>query len=201
VTDSDQDFSQDVKRAVLLGTYIAHWGMPKTRRVISSADGMGRIELYDFPASHLTGGIARLATIGVSDAFSQRDGESGIELLFAWLPNSTLEPLAAIEDLVLDAAVYVHLERMREQGVVLRLERGLASVEARKFLLDEPLAEEKSVVTIGLGAAHIHLLWLVPLFDDEAAFVSARGIDQFDEARRYSAQNLFRLNRSSILRP
>lgn len=76
--------------------------MPKTRRILSGV--RSRIELYWFPASRTTGGVDRLAS--VSDAFNQKSGESGIELLFAWLPLSTHASFESLQDLVFDASVY-----------------------------------------------------------------------------------------------
>src|SRR5689334_20886395 len=146
MSDSNKTFSRDVKRTMILGAYIRNWGMPKNRRIISKT--RKSIELYNFPSSQQSGNLERLATVGVSDAFDQGAGESGVEVFFAWQPDPSVVTTDEIEDLVLDVAVHIFGAGIKEYGTVLDVARKPQALDADRVLLDEPLTERKSLAKI-----------------------------------------------------
>lgn len=197
-SDSDCQFSADVKRAVALGTYISLWGMPATRRIVTGADSC--VEVYLFPASGQTGGVHRLATVSLSP-----DGQDEMEFLFAWMPTDSETEggmpadLEAYEDLVLDAAVHCQERGGAEPGLVIAPSRRPEAMAPTCLLLDEPLTEDETLAQLHLDNQHLPVYWLVPLFEDEVALVAEEGPEAFDAVRQASTQNLFQMHRASML--
>ncbi len=77
-------FEFDIRRTIILSSYIKHWGMPEFRRIMSK-DG-DAVELYTFPGDL----IQRYATVGLSSCNISNSTQCNTELFLA-VPKHIVE--------------------------------------------------------------------------------------------------------------
>jgi len=194
---AERQLAFDVKRAIVLGTYIDHWGFPTSRAVVRAEDQV--LELYSFPAEEKSGGVDRIATVGVSDAFDQGAGKSGIELVLPWHAHPERTVGEDLIPVVEDAATRIYRERTLDQGFFLPAPRRPRWLAASMLLIDEPVDEPASLATIPFAAAHVHVLRVVPIYSPEARLIDAQGLDAFDDLLKQSGCNVLDLERRSLV--
>ena len=119
--------------------------------------------------------------------------------MFAWLPDSSNHPLRSIQDVALDVAAYLRDKRIREDGFVIQALRNPVPLAATMMLIDEPLTEKDTLKTIALNGEIVNIAWVVPVFPNEAEWIRLHGMASFDQLREQSSQNLFRLDRRSMI--
>ena len=178
--DTDEAFTNDVRRSVLLSTYIRCWGMP-LHRVISRHTDTGHVlEVYVFPAREGQP-IARFATVGVS-AHVCATGTIDKELLMALPSDLGGATQDEVINFVLDIATYVIYSREDVEPPFVVPETPLAprAWTTRALLVDQARGEPDELGEIGLGDGEVELLWVIPVHLSEYGFIKAFGIPAFD---------------------
>lgn len=179
--DVDATFTLDVRRSIILGTYLQHWGMCSYRIVAQVRQR--RVETYLFPQSEQR--VARLATMGLSGQNAD-ENTPGCELLLVLpqdLAGATFELACAV---LLDFAVRAMDERwVLRDGAAFSLSSVTPWGQAAVLLLDAP----EDVTPLHVGAQHVDVLWVVPVFEDEQHWIAEHGVESFlerDEASEWS---------------
>jgi hypothetical protein len=196
--DSVDEFTFDLRRTLLLSSYIEEWGMPKTR-VTTQKEGEFPIEAYLFPGE---GGqkITRISTIGLS-AQKKVGKPVNYELLFV-LPNDLGGARRdEVFNYLLDISVYSLRNDVSFGCETLIAESALApkgwSVKA--ILVDEARGESEEFESMHVGAQHVALLWLVPIYRNEYYEIREHGIDSFDRYCQKSSFSLVDVSRPSVV--
>ncbi|MCP3064168.1 suppressor of fused domain protein [Myxococcus sp. K38C18041901] len=176
--DSPELFQQDLRRTVVLGAYLRHWGMPRDRQRFSRQTDV--IEVYFFPAT-AESPVARFATVGAS-SFAREGGARSEFLLVlpADLGGATFEEVAGF---LMDFVVHSRRDDVKvEPGrAIPPSERVPKAWPTRALLVDEAVGEDEEFGGLHLGPQHIELCWLVPLHEAEYAFIQKEGFDAFSE--------------------
>ena len=189
---------RDIKRAVLLSTYMQHWGMPESRTI--SSKGNEKIEIYSFPPMNKSS-LHRFATIGVSEA-KQADGMSAYYDFMMVLPrllgDSSEEEVVSF---MMDAVAYSLNQRESLQEGMTIPETSLApkNWKPKALLIDTPRAESEELSEYHIGGKIITLYWLVPIHKDEYELILNQGIDSFDYLCEQSELSLAEINRKSFV--
>ena len=197
--DSDDLFTQDVMRAVLLAAYMRQWGMPSRRTRAYHPKDDHLIDVYVFTESAAMP-VHRFVTACAS-WFSDQPASEGKELMLA-LPDGLG---GATEDevcrFVLDVAAYLRARRRGEEPPMTVPETPLAprAWKARALLIDEVRGESEELASIAIGAVEVELLWVVPIFASEYAFIKAEGFEAFDEKAQDAELSLVDVDRSAFV--
>lgn len=169
----------DIRRTLILGVYIRHWGMPEYRWI--SRHENHAIEVYSFPPRK-DEVVHRFATVGVSGV----NGEDGNPATYEFcmiLPDELCG--ASDEEVVhfmLDIAVHGYRKDVRcgVGATVPETELMPAKWIPKALLLDELRGEPEELSHIQIGDQCIDLLWLVPIYGDEYELIKSKGLDAFD---------------------
>ncbi|QSQ12529.1 suppressor of fused domain protein [Myxococcus landrumensis] len=194
--DSPELFQHDLRRTVVLGAYMRHWGMPLDRQRFSRQTDV--VEVYLFPAT-AESPVARFATVGAS-SFAREGGTRSEFLLVlpADLGGATFEEVAGF---LMDFVLY-----SRRDDVMVQPGRGVPpsplvpkSWPTRALLVDEAVGEDEEFERLHLGPQHIELWWLVPLHEAEYAFIQKEGFDAFSELLDASDSSPAEVHRPSLV--
>jgi Suppressor of fused protein (SUFU) len=169
----------DIRRTLILGVYMRHWGMPEYRWISRREDHA--IEVYSFPPRK-DGVVHRFATIGVS-AENRGDGTPANYELCMILPDELAGASAdEVVSLMLDVAVHSYRKDVRCSVGATIPETPLmpAKWPPKALLFDELRGEPEELSHISVGDRCIELLWLVPIYGDEQELIKREGIDAFD---------------------
>jgi len=194
----DGGFEFDVRRSILLGGFIKHWGMPEWRVVARKGDEA--IEVYLFPGAN-TEKVARIATVGLSSSRREGEGVADYELLFV-LPRDLCGcGFDAVAAFVLDVAAYSLSRGVSFDVGSVVPETRLAPVQwsARALLVDEPRGEQEEIAVFHVGAQHVELRWVVPIYASELQAILANGVGEFDRACESVGCSLSNPCRDSVL--
>lgn len=195
----EKALSFDIKRSIMLASYIKHWGQPSKRTVSrKNADEIG-IEVYEFPA--VKDEIYRIATIGVSSQELAPNQMANWELLMC-LPDTLVG--AASEHIVhylLDVMAYSLRSDVEFKIGAMIPESPLAphAWNTKAILVDEARGEAEEMSSFQIGAQQVDLLWLVPLTGTEYQFIKQKGIDEFDRIDAESEVSLLDVSRKSLV--
>lgn len=169
----------DIRRTLILGAYMRHWGMPEFRWISRREDHA--IEVYSFlPRKDEV--VHRFATVGVS-AVNREDGKPANYELFMTLPHELGGASAdEVVSFMLDVAVYSYRKDVRCSVGATVPETPLMPAQWRPkaLLFDELRGEPEELSHILIGAQSIEVLWLVPIYGDERELVVSEGIEAFD---------------------
>ncbi|AGC48774.1 hypothetical protein MYSTI_07502 [Myxococcus stipitatus DSM 14675] len=194
--DSPELFQHDLRRTVVLGAYLRHWGMPLDRQRFSRETDI--VEVYLFPAT-AESPVARVATVGAS-SFAREGGTRSefLLVLSADLGGATFEEVAGF---LMDFVLY-----SRRDDVEVQPGRAVPpsplvpkSWPTRALLVDEALGEDEEFERLHLGPQHIELWWLVPLHEAEHAFIQKEGFDAFSELLDASESSPAEVHRPSLV--
>ena len=177
----DGSLASDTRRAVILGTYVRLWGVPETR-VVLRREADPPIEIYRFPAGDSP--VARLATCGLSAQARAHDLGQGWELLL------TLPPDWGGGGGAERASRYLADLATRSLGTDVRPRQGTTTRGSRlapegwppALLLDEPLGEPEELAVLHVGSQHVEILWVIPVFAEEADRILVEGPDWLHHA-------------------
>ncbi len=192
----DADF--DIKRSVILGAYIHAWGLPASRLTFTG-ESKGRVEVYLFPSK--TGSlVSRIATVS-----SRRDWSGnavhGAEFLFV-LPTDLVHSIFdEVANLIVAIVSRTHEHgHAAKVGELFRIADGLLkSWPMRNVVSDLLLGEPDEVSSFQIGAEHIHLWWLVPVYDSEADLIRKEGVEALDELKEHAELSVVDVRRSPLL--
>ena len=199
LTDTDVAFTNDVRRSVLLATYIRCWGMPM-HRVLSRHRETGHVlEVYLFP-SHEGVPLARLATVGVS-SHACPTGTLDKELLMVLPADLGGATQDEVINFMLDIAAYA-IHTREDIGPPFTVpETPLAPREwvPRALLVDQARGEPEELEEVELGNSEVEVLWVIPIHASEYRFIKASGIDAFDELANKSELSLVDIGRPPLV--
>ncbi len=182
----------DIRRTIILGAYMRHWGMPEWRRLLLSADKSDKIELYYFPAGSADV-PARFATVGLSacsyDPSGNRIDAEWMLALECELGGESIERVCGyVADLL------VHHIRNAPNTVLPRLMPPSALAPGKwtttALLLDEPRGEAEELEYFNIGDQQVALVWVLPITPSEAAMIADEGVESFDVYAEESEHSL-----------
>lgn len=186
---------------MILSRYITAWGQPKERVVSRNDAAMARIEVYSFPANEQTR-VHRVATVGVSTLISLRTKcPMDAELLFVLPSDLGGASFEAVADYALDIAVFGTRENVWfEVGRVFpESERAPQTWRPRALLIDEPRGEAEELSEFVIGRRNVALLWVIPVFESEAALIASKGLAAFDELEQRADVSVADVRREPLL--
>ncbi|WP_339256347.1 suppressor of fused domain protein [Paenibacillus sp. FSL R5-0713] len=176
-----EQFSMDIRRTFLLGSYINEWGMPELRTVLSKPNRGIYIEIYYFPpTAHAD--IARFATVGLSQACRPSGEKVASEWMLALQSNLGGECVERVNSYMADLISH-HIENVPDSTVprvMTPSELAPSRWTVTAFLLDELRGESESLEQIYVGHETIPLLWAIPITSYEANLLLSVGLDEFD---------------------
>ncbi len=168
----------DIRRSIILSSYIKHWGEPEFRQIMSKDDKA--VELYTFRGDL----IQRYATVGLSSCVLSNGAQCDTELLLAVPSHIVEEQSEAIVNYIFDISSYLleTLGKNAEAEVVVPESPLAPSGWPKALLFDQPCGEPEELACFHVGAQHVNLLWVVPIFGTEYDLIKTKGIESFDEA-------------------
>ncbi|WP_341279095.1 suppressor of fused domain protein [Paenibacillus sp. FSL H8-0537] len=178
--NENERFTFDVRRSILLGAYMAQWGMPEYRVVLSRAESGVYIEMYLFPDR---GGVSRFVTIGLSNTFHKSGQPVASEWMLALPSDLGGEKQERIFHYFADLIAH-HIEKASSSSVPLVMGSSALAPDnwnAKALLIDELRGESDSLEELKVGDEVFPLLWAVPITEKEAAIILEKGIEDFDE--------------------
>ncbi|MBC3876122.1 suppressor of fused domain protein [Undibacterium flavidum] len=196
--NDDGALAFDVRRTVLLASYIQAWGMPHSRTI--SEKGNHRVEVYFFPSKD-DDVINRYATIGLSGHVSDTGKVLDWELFMAVPSDNAGATIDEIIFFILDVMAF-----SQRKDVPFKI--GMAFAESplmpqqwrsRAFLIDEPRAEPESLSEIKLGSEVVKLFWIIPIYKNEYEAIRDGGIEKFDKGEAASSWSPADPSRPSFL--
>jgi Suppressor of fused protein (SUFU) len=196
--DTRRAFARDVRRSIMLATYIKFWRMPDQRRV--SRKGDDTVEVYSFPASEDTR-VHRFVTIGASTV-PRQDGRAASFELFMALPSDLGgAPFNAVTSFLLD--VFVHGLRsdvVYSNGYTIA-PTALAPPQwgATALLFDEPTGEPEEIATFHIGPTHVNVYWVIPIYASEFQLIQRDRVDAFFALAQSSDASLADPNRPPLV--
>ena len=178
-TEDPASLAYDVRRSIILSSFISEWGFPVTWEPCRLATGC--VEIYSFEPVQPQR-VARVATVGVSSLVRADGKRLPYELMLA-LPHDLAG--ASVDDItvMLMNIVSAHFSGNFELTV-----DALANVSAftpttwstTHIWIQEPLAEPETLTPWNINGQEVELLWLIPLFSSEATYICKNGTEAFD---------------------
>jgi len=183
----------DIRRSLLLSNFIAEWGYPRDRKVISR-DGAAPIEIYLF----IDKKIVRFVTIGLSAQSSESSYQ--FEILFASGHDMAGSSLGYAMDYILDIAAHAVENPSKFKAPSLLPPSPMAPKPWRmnSMLIDTARGEPEHFDNIPILDGNVKLLWLIPLYKKEFDFISKEGIEAFDALCAQQELSVLDLNRESF---
>ncbi|SFF16838.1 Suppressor of fused protein (SUFU) [Paenibacillus algorifonticola] len=176
----NERFTFDVRRSILLSAYMAQWGMPEYRVILSKTESNVYIEMYLFPDR---GGVSRFVTIGMSNTCHKSGQPVASEWMLALPSDLGGEKQERIFNYFADLIAH-HIENATDASVPLVMSSSALAPEnwnAKALLIDELRGESDSLEELTVGSEVFPLLWAVPITEKEAAIILEKGIEHFDE--------------------
>ena len=196
----DQLLVNDIRRAMLLGDYIRHWGQPSSRTLSQKAGVAAAVEVYVFPPDEQTN-VYRFATVGVS-AQPQANGETAQWELLLCLPADLG---GADEQQVIHYLLDIMAYSLRDDVNFVIGNRfpvsplAPSSWTTKALLLDEPRGEPEEMANYQIGQQAVDLIWLIPITAGEKQFIDDNGLEDFDDLVEKSEDSILDVNRPSMI--
>ncbi len=188
----------DIRRSILLASYLQHWGQPLNRSISMKEGSLLGVEVYEFPAQN--DGVHRFATIGVSCQTLDSGSSANWELLFCLPPGLGGADATSVVDYQLDIMAYsLRAEVDMKVGTLIPVSTLAPNAWTTKALLvDEARGEAEEMYFHSIGRKRVELLWLVPLTGSEYDLVKSKGVDAFDRLEAESHVSLLDVNRDGM---
>ncbi|WP_128102749.1 suppressor of fused domain protein [Paenibacillus sp. DCT19] len=178
---NEERLSLDIRRTFLLGSYMAEWGMPQFRIILSKPERNVYVEIYYFPAKTQSD-VARFVTVGLSQATRPSGDLVAAEWMLALQSDLGGEHVERINTYLADLISH-HIENVPNSSIPRVMPPSNiapAGWNATALLIDELRGENESLEQIHVGQEMIPLLWVVPITPYEADLILNQGIDHFD---------------------
>lgn len=197
--DSVSQFNFDIRRSCLLSTYMAEWGIPKSR-VIASHSTRFPVEVYFFDGGQ-DQNVVRFSTVGLSAHRKSGDRAFDHELLFVLPKDLGGASTSDVFNYLLDISAYALRDDVKFGVESLIKESTLApeSWNPKAIFIDEARGESESFEKMHVGTQHVSLLWLVPIYNNEYHQILVNGIDSFDRLCDKSEFSLVDVARPSVV--
>jgi hypothetical protein len=205
---SDEQFSFDIKRSIILAEYIKCWGMPEARNLMAQSKEPGDylsnntmpVELYVFPGEDMDQ-VTRVATIGLSSCKFHDEKACNNELLMVLPFDIVDDQLGSVSQYIFEISNYI----VNTLGRNIKSEDLMAEVESapadwpNALLFDDPRGEPNELNYFHIGMQHVTLSWVVPIFGSEHKLIKTSGIESFDAAVENSETSLVEVRRDACV--
>ncbi len=201
LSEIDQTLVNDIRRSIILGKYIEHWGLPKFRTCCRKSEGEDpvAVEVYQFPSRK--DGVYRFATVGISGQKTDYGTIAHWEFLLA-VPEDLG---GASEDKVVHYICDIMAYSLEDgvsvcEGETIP-ETKLAPEEwsTNAIFFSEALGEPEELSCFHIGAQHVDLIWLVPVTESERLYITDHSLEEFDKKVESAEYSLIDVNRPSII--
>ena len=178
--NEEQQLVYDIRRTIILGGYMRHWGMPDTRTI--SRRGDESVEIYSFPPK-FGGKVHRIATVGLSSQVRESGEVASYELCMVLPEGLGGATKDQVTSFIMDVAAYSLRRDVRFEIGRMIPETPLMPTSwlPRALLLDEPRGEPEEIASFQVGSQRVALIWLVPIHTDEYELIARAGLEAFDE--------------------
>lgn len=179
----DQQATLDIRRSIILGSYIRHWGAPQKRSVFTIFDQLFSVEIYAFSCEG-NFDICRFATFGMSSQkFNGKFDYFNYELLFVFSYDFCGSSYEGVLDYIRDMILHcVENGTQLKSGSTFGVSpRAPAQWKQKALLVDEPRGEAEELDVFPIGERLVSLLWVIPIYESEADFIKKHGIERFDD--------------------
>jgi hypothetical protein len=201
--NSDETFSLDVKRSIILAEYIKCWGMPEARSLMLQSEMSHNemsVELYLFPGEDMDQ-VSRVVTIGLS-ACEFPDGKICNNELLMVLPFDVAEDeWHAVSEYIFELSSYIvnSLGRNIQTEDLKQVTDTAPEGWPKALLFDDPRGEPNELNHFYIGMQHVTLSWAVPIFASEYELIKGQGIEAFDAAVENAEMSLVEVRRESCV--
>lgn len=194
--DSDATFERDVRRSIVLGAFVTHWGMPELRKRFQN--GTDLVEVYFFPGTPAQK-VSRVVTVGCSGFV--KEGHTRSEFLFVLPKSLGGAQWDEVADFLMDVVAYFqrYSVRIEESATIPESQLAPKSWATRALLVSSPTGEPEALEDLHVGSQHVRLWWLVPIHAAEQKMIAADGLDGFDELIRASDTSLVDIDRPPLI--
>ena len=188
----------DIRRTIILSSYMKHWGMPEYRKIISRDNET--IELYSFPCAD-NEFVSRFATVGLSSCHFKNAESCHSELMLIVPKEIALKQSEELSDYIFDVMAYILDTLGRTVSFEDLIPENPLAPEGwpKALLFDEPRGEPEELNCFQIGSQHVELLWLIPIFGSEYRLIKENGIGKFDEALESIELSLVDVRRDSCV--
>ena len=197
--EKERQLSFDIRRSILLYSYIKHWGQPSRRTISTKKGNPDRVEVYEFPPQQ--DGVYRIVTIGVSSQPINNYRCANWELLFCLPETLGGANSVSVVNYLLDIMAY-----SLRSDVDMKIGTTIPETKfapdpwsTRAILVDEARGEAEEMATFAIGEQNVDLLWLVPITRKEMDYIKQNGLEAFDRLEAKSHFSLLDVNRLGIL--
>jgi len=192
--NSDEQFSFDIKRSIILAEYIKCWGMPEARNCMPHMP----VELYVFPGEDMDQ-VTRVVTIGLSSCKFVDDKTCNNELLMVLPFDVADDQWDSVSKYIFELSNYIVNTLGRNvKSEDLKEETDSAPEGWPKALLfDDPRGEPSELNQFYIGMQHVMLSWVVPIFGSEYDLIKTSGIESFDAAVTEAEVSLVEVRRDT----
>jgi hypothetical protein len=198
VNTEENKLVQDLKRTIILGSYIREWGLPDYRIISSKEDSL--IEIYSFPPLP-NNKVWRIASIGMSNVAKSIGQLIDFELFMTLPSDLGGVKFQEVANFIMDVfahslkpSVIFDAGKTIEETILMP-----SKWMPRAVLLDEPLGEKAELETFLVGLQKIRLLWVVPIYGIEQRLIVESGIEAFDKLQEKSEFSLVDVERPCLL--
>jgi len=206
--NSDDQFSFDIKRSIILAEYIKCWGMPEARNLMlqskENGDSLSHkkmpIELYVFPGEDMDQ-VTRVATIGLSSCKFHDDKSCNNELLMVLPFDVADDHWESVSGYIFEISNYIVNTLGRNVKTEDLKEESDSAPEGwpKALLFDDPRGEPNELNQFYIGMQHVTLSWLVPIFASEYELIKNSGIESFDAAVTDAEVSLVEVRRDACI--
>lgn len=192
------DLEYDIFHSVMLSHYIHHWGRPSFKKNISK-NGHIPISVYCFENSINNKNVVYFSTIGVSFQ-KKKDNFFQKQEFFIVLPKISIKDIHVIMDYLLDICTHIihNCDYQKPPSLI----KSFVAPENWGFdwiLIDEPLGESEDFLQIPtLFEFKPDILWIIPIYENEAIFIKNNGIESFENICKEKSIDVIDLNRDLI---
>jgi len=194
--NSDEQFSFDIKRSIILAEYIKCWGMPEARNLMPDMP----VELYVFPGEDMDQ-VTRVVTIGLSSCKFGDDKSCNNELLMVLPFDVVDDQWESVSNYLFELSNYI-VNTLGRSVKTEDLKEGSDSAPEgwpSALLFDDPRGEPNELNQFYIGMQHVTLSWVVPIFSSEYDLIKTSGIESFDAAIENAEVSLVEVRRESSI--
>lgn len=186
----EKQLEADIRRTIILGAYLKHWGMPDSR-ITSSRQGEV-VEVYSFPPMSEGGKVHRVASVGMSGVRRADGARVSYELLLTLPRDMGQVSFEEAASFLMDVFAYSLRADVSfaEGNVIPETPLMPKHWNPRAILIDEPRGEPEELSNFQVGGQDVHLLWVVPIYRSEYELILRDGLDDFDRRCEQSEWSL-----------
>lgn len=197
--EKENQLSFDIRRSILLSSYIKYWGQPSNRIISLKENSSFGVEIYEFPPNKDS--IFRFSTIGLSAQKVNNKDFSNWEFLFCLPEDIGRNDNSVTKNYLLDIMAYSLRSDVKIQIGTTIPESNLAPKpwKTKAILIDEARGEPEEMSCFKIGHQEVNLFWLIPITEAERQYIKKYGVTMFDHLESKSKFSLLDVNRQSMV--